>query len=139
MIDNPDRSGGPPHLPLPLPVYARHPERAQRVEGPPHLPLPVLVLFVILFLFVILTLSVVKGKNPRICSCRCLFPTNTLATCNPQLSLSSPSTPKNQPNQHPTNNLPPKNSWHTSFLPQRIIKVVINKDADPANQPGLCI
>jgi hypothetical protein len=32
-----------PHLSLPLPVYARHPERAQRVEGPPHWPLPVFV------------------------------------------------------------------------------------------------
>jgi hypothetical protein len=138
MIDNPDRSGGPPHLPLPLPVYARHPERAQRVEGPPHLPLPVLVLFVILFLFVILTLSVVKGKNPRIGICRCLFPTNTLATCNPQLSLSSPSTPKNPSNPHRNNHLPPKNSWHTSYARLGRIKVWIESEVVILAQPWSC-
>ena len=37
--------------------------------------------------------------------------------------LSSPSTLQNPSNHHPNNHLPPKNSWHSSFPPTRIIEV----------------
>src|SRR5208283_551351 len=57
----------------------------------------------------------------------------------PLFFLSTPSTPKYFHNRHSTNYLRKKNSWHTSFPPSRIIKVVINNQTDPANQPGLCI
>jgi hypothetical protein len=78
---------------LPLPVYARHPERAQRVEGPPHLPLPLPVLFVILFLFVIPTAArSAQRRDPRIC--RCLFPTNTLQPATHNFPCQAPRSPK---------------------------------------------
>ena len=43
-----------------------------------------------------------------------------------QIRVSSPCAPKNPSNPHCANHFPPKNSWHTSFPPTRIIKVVIN-------------
>jgi hypothetical protein len=39
--------------------------------------------------------------------------------------MSSPSTPKNQPNSHPVNNFHPKNSWHSSYAPLDTINIWI--------------
>jgi hypothetical protein len=79
-----------------------------------------------------------ESKDPRICRCRCLFPTNTLATCNPQLSLSSPSTPENPSNPHRNNHLPPKNSWHTSYARLGRINVWIESEVVILAQPRSC-
>ena len=52
----------------------------------------------------------------------------------PLFFLSTPSTLQNPPNPHPTNHFPHKNTWHTSFPPTRIIKVVI-KTQRPGRVP----
>src|ERR1039458_9209695 len=41
-----------------------------------------------------------------------------------QIRLSRPSRPHNPPNPQPINHFPPKNSWHSSYAPRRIIKSV---------------
>ena len=40
-----------------------------------------------------------------------------------QNRVSSPCAPQKSPNPHRTNHFPPKNTWHSSFPPTRIIKV----------------
>jgi hypothetical protein len=70
MMRHPDRSGGTPAFAVAVACFVRHPvfvchsdpERSEGEESP-HWLLPLLVLFVILFLFVILTLSVVEGEE----------------------------------------------------------------------------
>jgi hypothetical protein len=49
-----------------------------------------------------------------------------------KILMSSPSEPKNPNNPSPINHFPPKNSWHSSFPPTRIIKSVSKN----TNRPG---
>jgi hypothetical protein len=66
MIHNPDRSGGPPHLPLPVLVLFVIPTAARSAQRKnPRICR-------CLFTLVILS-ERSESKNPRIGSCRCLF------------------------------------------------------------------
>jgi hypothetical protein len=49
-----------------------------------------------------------------------------------QIRLSSPSMPKKSINYHNTNNLPKKNTWHTSYAPLGRIEVEIKKEGPQA-------
>ena len=54
-----------------------------------------------------------------------------------QNRVSSPSTLQSPPNPHPTNHLPPKNSWHTSYVPSGKIEVVERSKRPQSRQPML--
>jgi hypothetical protein len=59
--------------------------------------------------------SEAKRRDPRI-----FFPQKPQ-----QIGVSSPSTPKKPHNPHPTNHIPQKNSWHTSYAPLDTLNIWI--------------
>jgi hypothetical protein len=78
-------------------------------------------------------------RVPHISILRCGFqpqPAAAFFFCQkPQQNrVSSLSTPQNPPNSHQLNHINPKNSWHSSFPPTRIIKAVEMRE-----KPGACV
>jgi hypothetical protein len=89
--------------------------------------------------FVLLVCHSAGCRVPHISILRCGFqpqPAAAFFFCQkPQQNrVSSPSTPQNPPNSHQLNHINPKNSWHSSFPPPRIIKAVGNKQTRPISR-----